>query len=364
MRIAVHGETIAERLALCTRLAPVPAFESLGGMALTGIHVASARLGVVEQLARRPATAEDLAAALRLRPETTRLLLAGLHALGYLRRRRGGRYAPTRRARRWLLPQSATSVAHFVAGQQDHFRWWASLTDVARGAAPAAGHHDAAVDDPYWRGYITGQYELARFSAPEVAGALRVPDGARRVLDVGGGHGWFTAELCRRHRGLRGVVLDLPGSAAVGRDLIAAAGLSDVVAHRVGDARTADLGDGYDVALCLNLIHHFPSEEAAALLRRLHGALRPGGTLAVLDLFADPPGGAGGLRGGGGLRGLRRPGMAASCLGLLFHLSSGASVYTTGEVTSWLTAAGFPPPTCHPMRRIPAQTLLQTTKPG
>jgi hypothetical protein len=55
--------------------------------------------------------------------------------------------------------------------------------------------------------------------------------------------------------------------------------------------------------------------------------------------------------------------MAASCLGLLFHLSSGASVYGTAEVTSWLTAAGFPPPTRHPMRRIPAQTLLQTTKP-
>jgi SAM-dependent methyltransferase len=244
-----------------------------------------------------------------------------------------------------------------VAGQQEHFRWWASLTDVARGAAPAADHHDAAVDDPYWRGSITGQYELARFSAPEVAGALRVPSGARRVLDVGGGHGWFAAELCRRHPGLRGIVLDLPGSAAVGRELIAEAGLSDVVAHRVGDARTADLGEGYDVALCLNLLHHFPPDEATVLLGRLHGALRPGGTLAVLDLFADPPGGH-------GPRLRRHPGMASSCLGLLFHLSSGASVYSTAEVTSWLTAAGFPPPTARQMRRIPAQTLLQTTKPG
>jgi SAM-dependent methyltransferase len=361
MRIAVHGETCAERLALRGRLAPLPAFESLGGLALSGLHVAAARLGVVEALARRPATADDLAARLRLRPETTRLLLAGLHALGYLRRRPGGRYAPTRRARRWLLPQAPQSVAHFVASQQDHFRWWASLTDVARGAAPAAGHHDAPVDDPYWRGYITGQYELARFSAPEVVAALRVPEGARRVLDVGGGHGWFTAALCRRHPGLRGVVLDLPGSVAVGRELMAEAGMSDVVAHRVGDARTADLGDGYDVALCLNLIHHFPPDEAADLFRRLHAALRPGGTLAVLDLFADPPGG--GVPGRFRLRG-RRPGMAASCLGLLFHLSSGASVYGTGEVSSWLTAAGFPPPSSRPMRRIPAQTLLQTTKPA
>ncbi|MGI5350583.1 SAM-dependent methyltransferase [Streptomyces sp. CA-250714] len=346
MRIAVHGETWQERLALRCRIAPMPAFESMGGMALSGVLVASARLGLVEQLARRPADAGELATALSLRPETVRLLLESLHALGYVRLRRG-RYRPTRRARRWLLPGSPSSVSHFVASHQDYWAWWSSLSDTARGGAPA-DHHTRPAADPYWREYITGQYELARFSAPELVRALDVPKGARWVLDVGGGHGWFAAELCRRHPPLRATVVDLPGSVAVGRDIIAGAGYGHLVQHRAQDVRTADLGSGYDMALCLNLVHHLREHEAAALFRRLHAALRPGGTLAVLDLLASPAR-------------RRRPTATASCLGLLFHLSSGAAVYTDEQLLAWLTAAGFTTPRRTRLRRIPGQWLYQVT---
>ncbi|MER7395312.1 class I SAM-dependent methyltransferase [Streptomyces sp. NPDC000151] len=348
--MVVRGETLRERVALRTRLAPVPAFESLAGMALSGALIAGVRLGLFEELARRPATAEELASRLSLRADSTRLLLDGIQALGYLRRRRG-RYVPTGRARRWLLSASPRSVAHFVAGHQDYWRWWASLPDVARGGT-VVDHHTAAADDPYWREYIMGQYELARFSAPELAAALPVPDGARRVLDVGGGHGWFAAQLCRRHPGLRATVVDLPGSAAVGRDIIRTAGYGHLVEHREGDARSADFGSDYDVALCLNLIHHLQPDEITALFRRIHAALRPGGVIAVLDLFSDS---------GRPHSRPHRPDAAASCLGLLFHLTSGASLYSPGQLTEWLRDAGFTPPRRTPLRRIPAQSLYAAT---
>lgn len=349
MRIVVRGETVLERLALRTRRAPRPAFEAAAGMALSGVLVAAARLGLLEQLARRPCTARELADALELRRETTRLLLDALCALGYVRVRHG-RFVPTRQARRWLLPESAVSVRHFVAGHRDYWGWWSRLPDVAQGG-PSAGHHDAPPDDPYWRDYITGQYELARLSAPELAAALHVPRGARRVLDIGGGHGWFAAELCRRHPGMRATVLDLPGSVAVGRDLLQQSGYGHLVEHKVADVREADLGRGYDVALCLNLIHHLRAGEIADLFRRTHAALRPDGTLAVLDLFSGAPSPY--------ARRLHRPGAAASCLGLLFHLSSGAEVYSPAQLAGWLEAAGFSRARRTRLRRIPAQTLYQ-----
>lgn len=375
MRIAVRGETLLERLALRTGFAPLPAFQSLAGMGLSGVLVATARLGLVAELHRRSATAEELAVRLSLRAETVRLLLDALGALGLVRRRRDGRLTPTRRGRRWLLPDSPTSVARFVAGHQDHWHWWSGLADVARGG-DVADHHSAAEDAPYWRDYITGQYELARFSAPELVAALRVPPHPRRVLDVGGGHGLFAAQLCRRHPGARATVVDLPGSVAAGRDIAAGAGYGHLVDHRAGDVRTADLGEGYDVALCLNLIHHLGPDEVPPVLRRLRAALRAGGTLAVLDLFREEeprlPGRAFGNGSGTrlgphaegartpGLR-PRRPGASASCLGLLFHLSSGAGLYSPAQLAGWLTAAGFSAPHGTPLRRIPAQTLYQAT---
>lgn len=78
-------------------------------------------------------------------------------------------------------------------------------------------------------------------------------------------------------------MLDLAGSAAVGQDIIAAAGMSDRVTHVVGDAFTSDLGGPHDVVLCFNLIEHehLNDERAAGLIKRLRDALRPGGLLAV-----------------------------------------------------------------------------------
>ena len=48
---------------------------------------------------------------------------------------------------------------------------------------------------------------------------------------------------------------------------------------------SADLGGPHDGALCFNIVHHLTPEQNVALLRRMHDALSPGGTVAVLDLW-------------------------------------------------------------------------------
>ncbi|PRC49425.1 methyltransferase type 12, partial [Mycobacterium sp. ITM-2017-0098] len=110
----------------------------------------------------------------------------------------------------------------------------------------------------------------------------------RSLLDIGGGHGWYSAQLCRRYPRLTATVFDLPGSAAIGREIIAGAGMADRVVHRDGDATTDDLGTGYDAVLCFNLLHHMTAEQTVHLFGRIHTALAPGGTLAVMDAFAEP----------------------------------------------------------------------------
>jgi cyclopropane fatty-acyl-phospholipid synthase-like methyltransferase len=235
-------------------------------------------------------------------------------------------------------------VAHFVAGTADYWQWWAALPEVARSGRPFQ-HHDVAPDDPYWRRYLTGQFELSRLSAGEVARKLEVPPGDRTLLDVGGGHGWYSAQLCRRHPGLVATVLDLPGSARIGREIIAAAGMSDRVRHRDGDALTADLGGPYDLILCFNLVHHLTPDEIVDLFRRFHDALAPGGSLAVMDGFADPA---------------RRASAAGNVLGLFVYLSSGSGAFTPDQLHGWLKTAGFAPPRKVPMRRIPGLALYQS----
>jgi 2-polyprenyl-3-methyl-5-hydroxy-6-metoxy-1,4-benzoquinol methylase len=347
VRLALTSSKPAEWLALRAGLVPTAAAEAWGGMATSGVLVTAVRTGITARLARRPATAAELAAELELDPLPTQLLLDCLQSTGQVRRR-AGRYRLSRRGRRWLDPASPLSVAAYVAGVADYWPWWAGLEQATR-TGTSAGSHAAPAEDPYWRRYITGQRELARLSAAEVARKLPLPGQPRTLLDIGGGHGWYSACLCRRYPELTATVLDLPGSTAVGREVIAAEGLEDRVAFRDGDANTADLGSGYDAVLCFNLVHHLTPDQVAALFGRVGQALNPGGTLAVLDVFAD--------------RGRRAP-AHADLLALFVYLSSGAQVHAPQQLARWLSDAGFAPAAEVRMLRIPGLSLRVARKPG
>jgi ubiquinone/menaquinone biosynthesis C-methylase UbiE len=347
MRLGLRGGSPAEWLALRAGLVPTPAAEAWGGMATSGVLVAAVRTGITARLAEGHATAAKVAADLGLDPLPTRLLLDCLRSAGHVTER-SGRYQLTRRARRWLDPASPLSVAGYVAGAGDYWPWWQGLEEAAR-TGTSTGSHEAPPGDPYWRRYIEGQLELARLSAAEVARKLPLPRRPRALLDIGGGHGWYSAALCRRHPELTATVLDLPGSTAIGREIIAAAGLPDRVVFRDGDATTADLGDGYDAVLCFNLVHHLSPGQIADLLGRAHAALRPGGTLAVLDVFADRA---------------RRAPAHADVLALFVYLSSGAQVHTSVQFAGWLREAGFRPPKKVRILRIPGLSLRVARKAG
>lgn len=347
VRFSLRGENPLEWTALRTGLVPTPAVEAWAGMALSGALVAATRLGVTARLATGAASADEVAVDLGLDPTATRLLLECLCGIGHVRLH-AGRYRLSRASRRWLDPDSRQSVAHFIAGTGDYAPWWSGLADVARSGTPYS-HHSAAPEDPYWQRYIRGQMELARTSAPEVARRFPLPANARSLLDVGGGHGCYAAELCRRHPGLSATVLDLPGSARVGRAIIAEAGMADRVSHREGDALTADLGDRFDGVLCFNLIHHLDEGQIVRLFTKIRVAMAPGGSFGILDAFAPPAG---------------RRSAAASFVGLFMYMSSGAQVYTATQLHRWLDDAGFAPPRRMAIRRMPGLTLYAANPAG
>ena len=340
MRLYMKPSNATEFAALHLNLAPVPVGEVMFSLPLARTVMAGVRLGVFARLAKEGASTEELERELGLTAEGTRLLLGALESVGHVERRDGG-WALSSRARQWLDPSSDTYVGTFIEHSYDYWQWWDRFEDLLRRGESVEIHGDAP-GDPHWRRYIVGQFELARLSAPEVAKAVRLPKGARSLLDVAGGHGWFSAEICRRNPGLTSTVVDLPGSAAIGREIIAEHGMADRVRHQEGDILEADLGGPHDGALAFNIIHHFDPGTCVRLLRRLGESLRPGAPVAVLDLFMPKTGST--------------PD-AAAFLGLFFHLTSGAATYSPDDLTAWLAEAGFEKPRRVRIRRLPGQTL-------
>jgi 2-polyprenyl-3-methyl-5-hydroxy-6-metoxy-1,4-benzoquinol methylase len=345
VRPGLKPQNLLERVVIGLNLAPYPAGEALFEPAAARILVAGVRLGVFERLAGRTATAQELASDLGAEPRATELLVESLAGLEYLSRSRGG-YTLSKRARRWLDPASGTYIGTYLDNTGDYGDWWARLEDVVR-TGKGVEIHDFPADHPHWGRYIRGQFEMARLSAGEVAGKLRVPDEPTSLLDIAGGHGWYAAALCREHPALRARVLDLEASVRVGREIIAEQGWGDRVEHQVGDLFTSDLGGPHDVVLTFNIVHHLAPDEAADLARRVHASLRPAGTWAVLDYFKPDSG-----RGSG----------AHALLGLFFLLTSSAATYRESEIRGWMSGAGFASTRRVSIRRLPDFQLWEARR--
>jgi 2-polyprenyl-3-methyl-5-hydroxy-6-metoxy-1,4-benzoquinol methylase len=343
VRIRPGPDDLLERVAIATNLVPLPAGYALYGMTAGRAVGVAQRLGVFRQLLAGPATAGRVAEELELQVAGTRLLCENLAGLGILEQD-GHTFSISKRSRKWLDPASQTYVGTWLEHSVTYWEWYEDLERIVRDGGSFEIHREPAEDEEYWRVYITGQYELARLSAQEVAKAIRLPQQPTALLDVAGGHGWFSAELCKRHERLKATVLDLPGSARVGRAIIAEAGMSERVEHRDGDMFESDLGGPYDGALVFDIIHHLSDERVVALLRRVREVLKPGGTLAVLDMFRTDA---------------KRQRASAAALGLLFHLTSGADLHSPQELASYFAEAGFSAPKRAKVRRIPDQALYQ-----
>ncbi len=193
-----------------------------------------------------------------------------------------------------------------------------------------------------WERYQRAMAQLARSAADPLAHAIPVR-APRRLLDLGGSHGLHAAALCHRHPGLQATVIDLPPAVRFGREVIAQEGMAGRVRHTEGDIFDADLGEGWDLITAHSLLHNFSAQQGLTLLCRVHAALAPKGTLAVLEIERPPQ----------GHRGAR----AGALTSLLFHTFGEGRCYRPAELRELLTTAGFTRIKIRHPARLPANFL-------
>ncbi len=110
--------------------------------------------------------------------------------------------------------------------------------------------------------------------------------GARRILDLGGGHGLYTAALCRLNRRLEGVVFDLPEITGVTSEYIKEQGLQDRITTREGNFYHDSLGEGYQVVMAVNALHR-PPEILRRVLDKIYASMDPGGVLYLQHRYLN-----------------------------------------------------------------------------
>jgi SAM-dependent methyltransferase len=171
-----------------------------------------------------------------------------------------------------------------------------------------------------------------------------------RILDVGAGAAPWSLALASRDPARHVMAVDLPEVISVTRNAVTAAGLEAQFEFVGADIFATEWEQPeYDLVLAANVCHLFDDETALRLLRCIFNALRPGGTLAMVDVVPNER-----------LDGPRPAVLYA--LGLLLRSRTGRA-YPFSVYREWLDRAGLKMVGRHEFSVAPPFTLITAGRP-
>lgn len=162
------------------------------------------------------------------------------------------------------------------------------LTQAVRLGGTALGAGTLEAENPDWVEFARAMRPLMSMPAELMACELRKNGESQKVLDVAAGHGMFGIAVARHNPTAHIYASDWRNVLAVARENAHAAGIAGRYHLLPGDAFATDFGEGYDLVLITNFLHHFDLPACTTFMRKVHSALRPGGRAAIVDLVPNP----------------------------------------------------------------------------
>jgi 2-polyprenyl-3-methyl-5-hydroxy-6-metoxy-1,4-benzoquinol methylase len=325
MKIKNQPENLIEWIALKANLAPIPLIDTQVAFNAARAIMAAAELGVYEAIGKNSKTADEVSSACNTHTEATRHLLDALVGIGYLQWSNGN-YTLKQKFHKWLLKESESNLIGKLRFQILEWEWMAKLEDYVRTGKTLEMHNSMSPGE--WQLYQEGMRDLSINVAKEVAPKIPVPKGATAMLDIGGSHGIFSIELCKRYPSLSSTIMELPGAMEAASAIAKRYDTTNRVNYVAGNALTDDLGkEKYDLIMINNVVHHFTSEQNFTLAKKIAAALKPGGIYAIGEFIRQSKPGEGGV--------------AASTTGLYFSLTSSSGTWSIDEMEGWQKSAGL-----------------------
>jgi demethylspheroidene O-methyltransferase len=273
-------------------------FDLVGGFVYSQVLLACVRLRVFEHLADGPLPSAVLATRLRLQPAALDRLMAAAAALELVEARGDARWG--------LGPLGAVMVGDqaISAMVEHHEALYADLADpvaLLRGEVAqthletywpyAVADRPDALDAAHVGPYSALMAASQPLVAEQVLDAVRL-DGVRCLMDIGGGEGAFLAAVAQRMPALPLQLFDLPAVAERARSRLATQGLGTRVQVHGGNFHRDALPTGADLITLVRVVHDHDDADVQQLLRAVHRALPPGGSVLIAEPMAGTPGAA------------------------------------------------------------------------
>ena len=282
-------------MALADRLIPahVALFDQSFGMARTHVIGTLAELGVADELAKAPATAEELAGRLGVNADALHRVMRTAALAGILRLDRHGVFSlgRTGQALRSDHPNTVRDWTRYIALKSTSSAW-SDLTETVRtGRSAFPRIHGSSVwqwfgEHPHEeRLFAGGMRSLTEQDAPFIVQGYPWPDEGV-LCDVAGGVGTLLGAILDARPGLRGVLVDGPGVLAEAGGWLAGRGLRERVELSEGDIFRS-LSARADVYLLKNILHDWDDEACATILSTVRAAMPEGSRVVIVEYLQE-----------------------------------------------------------------------------
>ncbi len=308
--------------------------------------IGAMRVGFFRQLKEGPADLETLSERTGASERGLRVLVRALEPMGYVKKK-GDTYSLTKMARKMPIDQ-LQSMTPFFQHQAE-----VVLPQAGRGVreAPEEGVYgwEHVQSGEIGRAYQATMRWLASGMVDEVVKKISLPDGAERMLDLGGSHGLYTVAFCEKYPGLEGTILDWEiGLEEARKTLDEHPDMASRIDLHEADFEEEELPGGYDFVFLGNIVHGISPEGNRELFGKLGRATTERGVVGIQDQFA-------------GISGSQFARAVAGLAGLNLFMFSGGRAYDIENIKSWLADAGFADSKLHKLKQ-PGMSLLVAQK--
>jgi ubiquinone/menaquinone biosynthesis C-methylase UbiE len=310
---------------------PTPAllFDTINAHQRTEAIKAAIELSLFTNIAAGNKTAEAIAKACDASQRGTRILCDYLVIIGFLTKQ-DDTYSLTPDSAMFLdqnSPAYMGTVIEFMLSPMltDNFN---DLAAVVKKGGSISEEGTIAPDHPVW-------VKFARAMAPMMAlpAQLLAPlvdpnaNESLKILDIAAGHGLYGLAFAKRNPNAEVTAVDWANVLEVAKENAQTAGVSDRYHTKAGSAFDVDYGNGYDLVLLTNFLHHFDPPTCEMLLRKVHNALADGGRAVTLEFIPNPD--------------RVSPPQAAAFSLMMLGGTPGGDAYTFAELERMFSNAGF-----------------------
>jgi 2-polyprenyl-3-methyl-5-hydroxy-6-metoxy-1,4-benzoquinol methylase len=328
---------------------PQPIWQAMTGFQISAAYKTAVELEIFTQIAEGNKTAAEIAAACSASERGIRIIADSMTVIGLLTKR-NGEYDLTDVSATFLnkhIQSYLGGAVEFLMSDAQR-RGFDDLTNaVIEGGSQVKGDASMDPNSEMWVTFAKAMMPLMFPASLGVAANVGFEkDRKLKVLDIAAGHGLFGIMVAQQYPNAEIYALDWENVLQVAKENAQRMGVGDRHHPIPGSAFDVDFGEGYDVVLVTNFLHHFDTETCASFMKKVYDSLNPGGKAITLEFIPNEDR-------------ISPPGEALFALVMLAATPAG-DAYTWSELRKMCEDAGFYQNEHVPLPPTPQHLVIST----